>query len=171
MAELLRNGCELMLAQVFTTSAITSCTVVAAAIDWAVAARAQLIHMSLGLAADREVLCAAVKRALAAGCIVVAATPARGSMTYPAAYAGVIQGTGDARCGPGELAYLGPRLFGGCATFIDPMTEMRRGGASFGAAGLTAAIIRNGPQPSVAATVSSLASVANYRGREARSKC
>ncbi len=56
-----------------------SAAAVAAAVDWAVAAGADLIHMSLGLAADRAVLGAAVQRAVELGRIIVAAAPrARG---------------------------------------------------------------------------------------------
>ena len=121
MARLLADGdavFELMLAQVFVGARAASAAAVSAALDWAVAGGADLIHMSLGLAADRAVLAAAVGRAVGAGCVVVASVPARGGVVYPAAYPGVIRGTGDARCGPGELSCLGPGFFGGCARWV-----------------------------------------------------
>jgi hypothetical protein len=118
VARLLSGGgaeLELMLGQVLLGKAPTSAAAVAAALDWAIAGGADLIHMSLGLAADRAVLADAVGRAVGSGCVVVASVPARGGVVYPAAYPGVIRGTGDARCGPGELSCLGPGFFGGCA--------------------------------------------------------
>jgi hypothetical protein len=121
VARLLSRGgaeLELMLGQVFLGKAPASAAAVAAALDWAVAEGADLIHMSLGLAADRTVLAAAVGRAVGAGCVVVASVPARGGVVYPAAYPGVIRGTGDARCGPGELSCLGPGFFGGCTRWV-----------------------------------------------------
>ncbi len=108
---------ELLLGQVFVDAAAASGAAVAAAIDWAAGRRADLIHMSLGLAADRAVLRAAVCRAVESGCILVASTPARGGPVYPAGYPGVIRGTGDARCSAGELSWLGAGLFGGCPRF------------------------------------------------------
>src|ERR1700722_16393917 len=109
LARLLSDGgavFELMLGQVFWGKTPASAAAVAAALDWAVAGGANLIHMSLGLAADRGVLAGAVLRAVSAGCVVVASAPARGGVVYPAAYRGVIRGTGDARCGTGELSCL-----------------------------------------------------------------
>ncbi len=118
IAELLTSDgapVELLLAQVFLSAAPASAAAVAAAIDWAVSGGAHLIHLSLGIAADRSVLRAAVGRAIDCGIVVVAAMPARGEGVYPAGYPSVIGGTGDARCGPGDISALGSRLFGGCA--------------------------------------------------------
>ncbi len=108
---------ELLLGQVFVEAGATSGAAVAAAIDWAVGRGADLIHMSLGLSADRVVLRDAVRRAVESGCILVASTPARGGPVFPAGYARVIRGTGDARCSAGELSWLGAGLFGGCPRF------------------------------------------------------
>ena len=121
---------ELLLGQVFLGRAPASAAAVAAALDWAVAGGADLIHMSLGLAADRAVLAAAVLRAVGAGCVVVASAPTRGGVVYPAAYRGVIRGTGDARCGPGELSCLGPGFFGGCPRWVVSGAEVGAAGAS-----------------------------------------
>lgn len=134
---------ELLLAQVFFNARPASAAAVAAAVDWAVSRGAHLIHLSLGLAADRSVLRAAVARAIGAGIVLVAAMPARGEPVYPAAYPSVIGGTGDARCGPGEISALGPRLFGGCARTARVArggTTGWRGGASVGAAWVSKAL-------------------------------
>ena len=136
VARLLSEGgaeFELMLGQVFLGRAPASAAAVAAALDWAVAGGADLIHMSLGLAADRAVLAAAVGRAVGAGCVLVASAPARGGVVYPAAYRGVIRGTGDARCGPGELSCLVPVFFGGCPRRVVSGAEVGAAGASGGA--------------------------------------
>ena len=120
VAQLFANGdaaFELLLGQVFLGAEPASAAAVAAAVDWAVAGRADLIHMSLGLKDDRAVLAAAVVRATGSGCIIVASMPARGALVYPAAYPQVIRATGDARCAPEELSHLGPEFFGGCPRF------------------------------------------------------
>jgi hypothetical protein len=190
---------DLLLGQVFVDAAAASGAAVAAAIDWAVGRRADLIHMSLGLAADRAVLRAAVRSAVESGCVLVASTPARGGPVYPAGYAGVIRGTGDARCSAGELSWLGTGLFGGCPRFEEgggvegvgggvavgggagAGTGARvgvgggagvaiGGGASAGAAWVTRKILGGPKYESVNALVAALSDGARYRGRERRGR-
>lgn len=194
IAQLLAGGrpaFELLLGQVFLDSSPATSAAVAAALDWAVVREAHLIHLSLGLAADRTILRAAVERALHAGCILVASVPARGAAVYPASYPGVIQGTGDARCAPGELSALAERRFGGC-----PLFEAGRGprsaesaapqagaadgrggavgrgaaaaGASIGAAWVTRAILDEPATASTAEVVGALRAHARYLGPERR---
>jgi len=117
-----------------------------------------------------------VQRALDAGCIIVAATPARGASVYPAAYPGVIRATGDARCAPHELSALRPWLFGGCPRLeAASFTANRRaqshasGGASIGAAWVTHAILQE-PPLAAPATVEALTARAKYRGPERRNQ-
>ena len=98
---------ELVVAQVFGERLATSALQVAAAIDWAVANGAQLVNLSLGLREPRPALAQACARAVAAGVVLCAAAPARGQAVYPAAFAGVLRVSGDARCAPGELAAIG----------------------------------------------------------------
>jgi hypothetical protein len=169
VAELLISGrpVELLLGQVFTTQGPTSGAAVAAAIDWAVERRVGLIHLSLGLAGDRAVLRVAVQRAIDAGCIIVAAMPARGAAVYPAAYAGVIRATGDARCAPHELSHLGPSFFGGCPRL--EIADGAHGGASIGAAWVTHAILQEATLAAPAA-VGALTARAKYHGPERRSQ-
>jgi len=173
------SGCDLVLGQVFVHSGAASGAAVAAAIDWSVERRADLIHMSLGLAADRAVLGAAVRRAAESGCIVVASTPARGGPVYPAAYAQVIRGTGDARCAAGELSWLGAGLFGGCPRFeqgggVEGVGGrgggVAVGGASAGAAWVTRKILSGPKYESVNALVAALSDGASYRGPERRGR-
>jgi hypothetical protein len=157
---------ELLLGQVFSSRAPASGAAVAAAVDWAVAGGAHLIHMSLGLDADRAVLAAAVARAIESGCILVGSMPARGAEVYPAAYPKVVRATGDARCAPGELSCLGPGFFGGCPRFEASGREGARGGASAGAAWVTRNILSR-PKPSTAsAAVAALTASARYMGPE-----
>jgi hypothetical protein len=120
------------------------------------------------------VLAAAVARAIASGCIIVASMPARGAVVYPAAYPGVIRATGDARCAPGELSCLGPGFFGACPrwTASGPASSGAdagggvRGGASAGAAWVTRNIL-SGPNPVTAsAVVAALTASARYIGPE-----
>jgi hypothetical protein len=173
---------ELLLGQVFLGGGPASGAAVAAAVDWAVARRADLIHMSLGLDTDRAVLAAAVARAIASGCIIVASMPARGAVVYPAAYPDVIRATGDARCAPGELSCLGPGFFGACprwaaSDFASPgagamagaVAGVRvgaRGGASVGAAWVTRSILSGPNHATVSAVVAALTASARYVGPE-----
>ena len=165
---------ELLLGQVFTTVAPTTGAAVAAAVDWAVAGRANLLHLSLGLAADRPVLAAAIARAIGTGCIVVASSPARGAPVYPAAYPGVIRATGDARCAPGEVSCLGRGLFGGCPRLDDVPTGVAGGGdsvggASTGAAWVTWSILGGGAPAAASDVIERLTATARHHGRERRS--
>jgi len=172
LAQLLSTrGTELMLAQVFPSAAPSSAAAVAAAITWALKRGANLIHMSLGLAVDRPVLRAAVAQALAGGAIVVASTPARGPSVYPAAYAGVIRGTGDARCAPGELSCLGAAHFGSCPRFAPgtyPADDAmpRRGGASAGAAWVSRALLEMAAIATADQAVSALRARCRFFGPE-----
>ncbi len=137
---------ELLIAQVLNERGRCTPAALAAAVDWAVASRAELLHCSLGLAHDRAVLRAAMGRAAATGVLVIAAAPARGVATYPASYPGVIQATGDARCGKEEISFLGTAGadFGAC-----PLHRSRSGnvsrGASVGAAHLSRYIVTHVP--------------------------
>ena len=162
----------LLLGQVFTAAGPTSGAIVAAAIDWAVAGRADLIHLSLGLAGDRAVLAAAVGRAIDAGCILVAATPARGAAVYPAAYAGVIRATGDARCGPEELSCLGPWLIGACPRLEGAergaAISATSGGASVAAAWVTRAIVGHPKRAAAPEIIARLRACARFDGPERR---
>jgi hypothetical protein len=167
IAELLTSdgaSVELLLAQVFLSATPASAAAVAAAIDWAVSGGAHLIHLSLGIAADRSVLRAAVERAVDAGIVVVAATPARGEGVYPAGYPSVIGGTGDARCGPGDISVLGPRLFGGCAR----TSRGALGGASVGAAWVSKAISRLSAGLPSSDAIEALREMARHIGPERR---
>lgn len=159
------DDAELVLAQVFTSATPTSAAIIAAAIDWAVSENVQLLHLSLGLAADRPVLQAAIVRAMARDILVVAAMPARGGPVFPAAYPGVIRGTGDARCQPGELSALEPGAFGGCPRH--GMADGYRGqGASIGAAEVTRALIGSGGPEPYASVIKRLTALARYSGPE-----
>ena len=128
-------------AQVFDGRGVTTAATVAAAIDWLVTEKVDLINLSLGLAQDRTVLKAAVSRAIEAGIILIAASPAQGSAVYPSAYSGVIRATGDARCDTGEVSFLDSAQadFGACPRGLEAPRgpRPRIGGASLGTAHLS----------------------------------
>jgi hypothetical protein len=157
---------EWVLAQVLDDLGRTSADVVAAAVDWCVSEGCDLIHLSLGLAADRSSLAEAIGRAVAHGGLVVASVPARGAVPYPAAYPGVIRATGDARCAPGELSQLGPGTFGGCPR----LAGREGGGASIGAAHVTAVLVAQGSPGERQRALDGLSRVARYQGPEQRGR-
>jgi subtilisin family serine protease len=159
---------DLVLGQVFAGRSPTSAAAVAAAIDWSVEQEADLVHLSLGLTADRAVLRDAVSRAVETGLLLVAALPARGQPVFPSSYAGVIAATGDARCTPRELSHLGSQLFGGCPRLGVDDQSSRIGGASIGAAWVSRRLMEltNPRGLAVAEAVEVLNRASNYRGRE-----
>jgi len=166
-----RADLEFVLAQVFGSGRPTSAAAVAAALDWCRAEGANLLHLSLGLAADRAPLAAAVGRAVAAGCLVVAATPARGAPVYPAAYAGVIRATGDARCASDEISRLAAATFGGCVGVGTAAGAVGGRGASIGAAAVSRAVVGwVAPGSGYDAAVRALAARARYDGPERRGR-
>ncbi|MFC0339865.1 subtilisin-like serine protease QhpE [Paracoccus niistensis] len=123
---------EILHAQVFDDRPVTSAERVARALRW-LSPRCDLILLSLGLAADRAVLREACAEALATGAVLVASSPARGPLCWPAAYPGVIAATGDARCDWDELSLLPGGVIGAwCAS-------PERGGRGMGGASLGAA--------------------------------
>lgn len=159
---------QLLVAQVLNERGRSTAATLAAAIDWALAQRAELLHFSLGLGHDRPVLRAAIARAAAAGLLVVAAMPARGAAAYPASYPGVIRATGDARCAREEISYLGVSAvdFGACPVDRSDPARVSRG-ASIGAAHLSRFIVSHvaaGLPP--AATWERLTRLAAFRGPE-----
>lgn len=157
---------ELMIGQVLNEEGVSTPAAVAAAIWWAIEARVGLIHMSLGLRADRCVLADAVADAVRAGCVVIASAPARGGPTFPATYAGVIRATGDARCAEGEISVLGTAQahFGGCPQYAG---HRKFGGASIGAANVTGIVVaRLTPASGSESVRAQLTVMARYRGVE-----
>jgi hypothetical protein len=158
---------ELVLGQVFVASTRANAASVAAAMDWAVLRGAQLLHLSLGLSADRTVLASAVQRALDAGVLIVAASPARGAPVYPASYAGVIRATGDARCAADEISHLRHWTFGAAPrTPAERGGPPERGGASVGAVWVTRAITHLPAGMTACRVVEALSARAAYRGIE-----
>lgn len=159
---------QLLIAQVLNERGRCTAAVLAAAIDWALAERAQLLHFSVGLPQDRGVLRGAVERALASDVSIVAATPARGGPAYPAFYPGVIRATGDARCTEAEISELGtPQAdFGACPRHESNPTRVSRG-ASIGAAHLSRFIVSHVDAGlAAAATRETLRRLASFHGPE-----
>lgn len=138
VAAVIRRACPdaaIIHAQIFDDRPVTSALRVAAALRWFASMpageRPEVICMSLGLAQDRPPLRAACALTLEAGLLLVAAHPAQGAPCYPAAYAGVIAATGDARCGWDDLSEPRTGVFG--AWNASPEAG-GVGGASMGAA-------------------------------------
>jgi hypothetical protein len=163
-----RRACDLLVGQVLDDRGTTTAAALAAAINWSVRAGADLIHMSLGLREDRQILARAVAAAVDAGRIVVASSPARGACTYPASYPGIFRATADARCQRDEISDLHSSQadFGGCPHYLH---AMRPGGASLGAAHVTRFLVEHTvPGQAAAAVRSQLQSLARHIGIEAR---
>lgn len=133
---------ELLVAQVFRERLATTAAQVAAAIDWLVEHDAHVINLSLGLREPRPLLEAACRRALDAGVVLCAATPAHGAPVYPAAFPGVLRVTGDARCERLEISALAA-AHADFGAHVRPMDGTLAGaGASMACAHLAAHIAR-----------------------------
>lgn len=111
----------LLNAQVLGPRGTTSAAAVAAGLAWLTDQGADLITLSLGLRVDRTVLRDACAAAIAAGCGLLGAAPARGAPVYPSAYDGVIRVTGDARCAAAQISHLASAQadFGACVRATD----------------------------------------------------
>lgn len=162
-------GIAFLNAKIFAGRPVTEPAVIAAGLRWLVAEGAALINMSFGLRDDREVLRQACEQVLAAGVIVVAASPARGDAVYPAAYDGVLSASGDARCAPGDISHLASRQaeFGACPRGIKETAGPLVGGASLATAhvsGKIAAYLVDGGTAGEARA--HLQSIAKYHGPE-----
>lgn len=129
------RGCS---AQVFAERWQTSPLQVAAAIHWLIEQGVVLINLSLGLRQDRPLLREACQRALDAGIVLCAASPAQGEPVWPASYPGVLRITGDARCAPGQWSWLDSAQ----ADFGAPVAAGGLAGASLACATFSGQIAR-----------------------------
>ncbi|MCP8686473.1 subtilisin-like serine protease QhpE [Marinobacterium sedimentorum] len=159
------------LAQVFHDRFSTTAVQVAAAIDWLVEQQVAIINLSLGLRQDRPVLREACERALSAGVLLCAASPARGEPVYPSTYPGVFRMTGDARCARDEICHLETEFadFGGHVRPLDG--ALGASGASMGCAHMTGHLARylsEGGQGGLAAARHWLIQQSSYQGPEQR---
>lgn len=158
---------QLLDGRIFGDGLVTHVSAVAAAMDWAVTAGADIINLSLGLREDRPDLRAAVARATEAGVLVIAAVPARGGPVYPGHYASVVRATGDARCGQLDFSWIGDSAadFGASPAPLDAYPQVV--GASIAAArvaGALAALAADHADPCAA-----LRARCRFTGRERRS--
>lgn len=160
---------EFLDAQVFAAARAIDAGLLADAIDWCVEQAVRVLNLSLGLHTDRPVLRAACARATAAGLTLVAASPARGAPTFPAAYPQVIAVSGDARCTANDCSWLadGPHL----GASPCPLPPAAGGGASYATArisGRIAAFFAGQPDAGQSDLLAHLRAGASFVGRECR---
>lgn len=156
-------------AQVFAERWQTSPLQVAAAIHWLIEQGVVLINLSLGLRQDRPLLREACQRALDAGIVLCAASPAQGEPVWPASYPGVLRITGDARCAPGQWSWLDSAQ----ADFGAPVTAGGLAGASLACAhfsGLLARHLQQHPGSERTALLEHLRRQAAFVGPERRGR-
>ena len=158
---------RLINAQVFAQGRHADAVCVAEAINWCLEHDVRVVNLSLGLTVDHDVLRAAFAAAVARDVIMVAAFPARGASVYPAAYAGAVTVSGDARCNAQNWSVIEPgRLYGAAPLAADGVTS---GGASYAAArmsGHAARFLAARPEARAEDFREWLAGAAAFRGRE-----
>lgn len=150
LAELVVAGCQqaiLVVARIFGRRRAAAVGQVVTALDWLVEQHVQIINLSFGIPEANPELAAACQRAAAAGVVLVASAPARGRPTFPAAYPCCLSVSGDARCRPGEISWLGTTQaeFGAHPLLNDDGPPV--GGASYATArvsGMVAALLAKG---------------------------
>ena len=167
----LAPGAEILSAQVFQQRLTTTAAQVAAAIDWLVEQKADIINLSLGLRQDRSSLREACEGALRKGVLLCASSPARGEPVFPAHYPGVFRMTGDARCARREISHLETDFadFGACVLPLDGTRGLS--GASLGCAHLSAHLAHylvQAEQPGLHDARCWLVTQSRYQGPEQR---
>lgn len=133
----------LAVAQVFFDSMSAKPDAVADSVNWLTGIGATIVNLSLGTTEDSAALRDSCRRALEAGCILVASVPARGPVVFPGAYDGIVRVTGDARCAAGQFSHIRTKRvdFGACPHAGDDRYRAgAAGGASIAAARVTAAL-------------------------------
>jgi hypothetical protein len=101
------KDCEIYCAQVFHRELITTAQTISFAIDYLCKKGVNLIHMSVGLSKDREILKQAIENAISQNIIIVASAPSLSmSRNYPSSYKGVVGVTADARCKNDEISFI-----------------------------------------------------------------
>lgn len=159
---------DFVLAQVFRDRLTATPSQIAAAIEWLVEQKVDLITLSLGLRNDREILRLACQEALGKGVLILASTPAKGDPVYPAAYPGVFRMTGDARCQKNEISCLKTQYadFGGYVKAQNGVVGASAGCAYM--AGHIARYLSEGGDPGYEQIDEWLTSTACYFGAEVR---
>ena len=160
---------EYCIAKVFSDRLVCEVEQCTTAIRWLIDQNPVFINMSFGLRRDDPALQLVCDAAQEAGIGIVAASPAQGAHVYPAAYAGVLRATGDARCRPGEIAWLDTVQADVAGYVGDP--AIGPAGASIGCASVSArlaAIADVEPELTFSHLVELLAAEAEYQGPEHR---
>jgi hypothetical protein len=139
---------QLLSARVFHERLDANVEDVVAAVAWLLDQGVDLINMSFGLRKPSAALEHACWVAREAGVLLVAAAPARGGPVFPAACRACIAVSGDARCQPGEVSWLGIEgVDFGTHPFLEPGSAAHGGGASYATArftGLVSALLAQG---------------------------
>lgn len=173
VAKLVLEECSavrLICAQVFHGRLDAHVGSVVSAIDWLVEQGADVINMSFGTRTYSRALARACGDARDAGVLLVGAAPARGGPVFPAVLESCVGVSGDVRCLPAEVSWLGqPGADFGAHPFLIRGSVSGGGGASYAAArfsGLAGALLTQGL--SVDALHNYLRHKARWRGREQR---
>ena len=158
---------EICLAKVFSDRLTCPVEVCVEALEWMNDQAPQFINMSFGLQRDDDLLRSACERLIDQDIGLVAASPAQGANVYPSAYPGVVRATGDARCAPGEIAWLASEQADVAGYVGDPKSGPA--GASIGCASVSArlaGIVFENPLFEFDHHVELLAADAEYQGVE-----
>jgi hypothetical protein len=160
-------GVRWHVAQVFDANRRASALQIAAALDWLAQQDIPLVCMSLGVRTDHPSLARACANAVSRGMTLCASVPARGVSVFPAAYAGMVRVTGDARCAPRQWSWLNTSRADFGAAAYDSLGQPA--GASLANAalcGILAACMAHHPHLSMAQNLHYLREYAPIQGEQ-----
>lgn len=129
---------KLVMCSIFGRQSFASVSTVVEALRWLADLNLDLINLSFGTnlySKELEDVCVWLS---SYGTLLICSSPARGKVVYPAAFDCCIAVSGDARCSPGQISFLGTELADfGTHPFVEMNNPKAGGGASFATARLS----------------------------------
>jgi hypothetical protein len=126
---------KLVFCSIFRRESFASVSTVVEALRWLAEFDLDVINLSFGTNVYSKELEDSCLSLSSYGSVLICSSPARGKIVYPAAFDCCIAVSGDARCSPGQISFLGTELADfGTHPFVQIGSPKAGGGASFATA-------------------------------------